>query len=111
MSKKDLHNFTPTEKQLIISLINDYRLFNGTDQEIMDYIAIKLERRISRDTYYRLKKEADKKQMETGVWFNYFTRYPIVDHYMKRIEEVTYVQRGILEIFAELRLGSLKYDL
>ena len=58
--KKGNKDYSPREKQMIISLINDYSLFGATDEEMIDMLSIKLGKenneKISETLFYRLKK-------------------------------------------------------
>ena len=51
-------DYTKSEKQLLISLINDYSLFGATDSEIIQMLSTKISKKISETLFYRLKKEA-----------------------------------------------------
>jgi len=45
--KKGDKEYTKTEKQLLISLINDYSLFGATDSEIIQMLSEELGKKIS----------------------------------------------------------------
>jgi hypothetical protein len=45
--KKGDKDYTKSEKQLLISLINDYSLFGATDSEIIQMLSTKLGKKIS----------------------------------------------------------------
>lgn len=47
---KAASNYTETEKQLIIDTINEFALFNGTNQEIIQSLQHKLGRNIGETT-------------------------------------------------------------
>ena len=51
-------DYTKSEKQLLISLINDYSLFGATDNEIIQMLSTKIGKKISETLFYRLKKES-----------------------------------------------------
>jgi hypothetical protein len=55
-------DYTKLEKQLLISLINDYSLFGATDNEIIHMLSQRIDKKISETLFYRLKKEALKKR-------------------------------------------------
>ena len=55
-------DYSKSEKQLLISLINDYSLFGAHDQEIIQMLSQKIDKKISETLFYRLKKEAVKKE-------------------------------------------------
>ncbi|MGN6629071.1 MAG: hypothetical protein ACTHKJ_04245, partial [Candidatus Nitrosocosmicus sp.] len=58
-------DYSAREKQMMISLINDYSLFGATDNEMIDMLSIKLgkenDEKISEILFYFLKKEAKQK--------------------------------------------------
>ena len=86
-------DYSKSEKQLLVSLINDYSLFVATDHEVIRMLSKKIGKKISETLFYRLKKEAVKKRGESEQWLDYFARYQYVEYYRKRIEELEYVQR------------------
>ncbi len=53
-------DYSKSEKQLLISLINDYSLFRATASEVIQILSTKLGRKISETLFYRLKKESIK---------------------------------------------------
>ena len=59
-------DYTKSEKQLLISLINDYSLFGAHDNEIIQMLSKKIGKKISETLFYRLKKEAVKKRGESN---------------------------------------------
>ena len=89
-------DYTKSEKQLLISLINDYSLFEDTDNEIIQMLSKKLGKKISETLFYRLKKEAMKRRGDMGEWLDFYSRHHFVEHYRKRIEELEFVQKKIL---------------
>jgi hypothetical protein len=94
-------DYTKSEKQLLISLINDYSLFGATDSEIIQMLSTKIGKKISETLFYRLKKEAVKKRGESDQWLDSFVRYQYVEYHRKRMEEIEYVQRCLLKLLAE----------
>ena len=60
--KKGDKDHTKSEKQPLISLINDYSLFGAHDNEVIQMLSKKIGKKISETTYYRLKKESIKKE-------------------------------------------------
>ena len=60
--KKGDKDYTKSEKQLLISLINDYSLFGAHDHEIIQMLSKKIGKKISETLFYRLKKEAIKRE-------------------------------------------------
>ena len=55
-------DYTKSEKQLLVSLINDYSLFGATDSENIQMLSTKLGKKISETLFYRLKKEPVKQR-------------------------------------------------
>ncbi len=94
-------DYTKSEKQLLISLINDYSLFGATDSEIIRMLSTKIGKKISKLLFYRLEKEAVKKRGESEEWLDYYARFHFVEHYRKRIEEVELIQKNLLKVFAD----------
>jgi hypothetical protein len=62
---KGYKDYSKFEKQLLISLINDYSLFGATDSEIIKMLSTKMGKKISETLFYRLKKESVKKRGES----------------------------------------------
>jgi len=62
-------DYSQREKQMIISLINDYSLFGASDDEMIRMLSLKLGKdnseKISKTLFYHLKKEAVKKRGES----------------------------------------------
>ena len=103
--RKGDKDYSSREKQMMVSLINDYSLFGATDNEMIKMLSLKIGKenneKISETLFYRLKKEAVKKRGESEQWLDNFARYQFVDFYRKRIEELEYVQRGLLKVLVE----------
>jgi hypothetical protein len=59
--KKGDKDYSQREKQLLISLINDYSLFGAHDDEIIQMLSKKIGKKISETLFYRLKKEVKTK--------------------------------------------------
>jgi len=101
--KKGDKDYSSREKQMMVSLINDYSLFGSTDDEMIDMLSVKLGKlnneKISETLFYRLKKEAIKKRGESGEWLDYYSRFHFVEHYRRRIEELELVQKNLIKIF------------
>ena len=55
-------DYTKSEKQFLISLNNDYSLFGGHDEEIIQMLSQRIDRKISETLFYRLKKESVKQR-------------------------------------------------
>jgi hypothetical protein len=92
--KKGDKDYSKSEKQLLISLINDYSLFGAIDHEIIQMLSVKLGKKISEPLFYRLKKEAVKKRGESEQWLDYYAKYQFIEYYRKRMEELELVQKN-----------------
>jgi hypothetical protein len=99
--KKGDKDYTKSEKQLLISLINDDSLFGATDNEIIQMLSDKTGKKISETLFYRLKKEDVKKRGESEAWLDYYARYQFVEYYRKRMEELEFVQKKLLKTLIE----------
>jgi hypothetical protein len=101
--KKGDKDYSAREKQMMVSLINDYSTFGTTDEEMIKMLSIKLGKenneKISETLFYRLKKEAAKKRGESEQWLDHYSRLQFVDFYRKRMEELELVQKNLLKIF------------
>lgn len=94
-------DYSKSEKQLLISLINDYSLFGALDHEIIQMLSVKIGKKISETLFYRLKKEAKAKRIDSKVWLDIYAKYQFVEFYRQRIEELEYVQRNLIKILAQ----------
>ena len=92
-------DYTKSEKQLLISLINDYSLFGARDNEIIQMLSKKIGKKISETLFYRLKKE-EKQKRRFEEWLDNFAKYQFVEFYRQRMDELEYVQRNLLKILA-----------
>jgi hypothetical protein len=63
--KKGDKDYTKSEKQLLISLINDYSLFGATDSKIIEMLSEKICKETSETLFCRLKKEAKARRGES----------------------------------------------
>src|SRR3954470_15645716 len=104
--KKGDKDYSKSEKQLLISLIIDYSLFGATDNEIIQMLSDKIGKKISETLFYRLKKVAVKKRVESEQWLDYYAKYQFIEYHRKRIEELEFVQRKLLKVFIEEREKS-----
>src|SRR5690348_326119 len=102
-TKKGDKDYTKPEKQLLISLINDYSLFGATDSEIIHMLSTKIGKKISETLFYRLKKEAVKRRGDSDVWIDTYSKYQYVEFFRKRIEELEFVQKTLLQALVEER--------
>ena len=93
--------YSKSEKQLLISLINDYSLFGATDNEIIQMLSEKIGKKISETLFYQLKKEAIKKRGESEAWLDYYARYQFIEYYRNRMEELEFVQKKLLKALIE----------
>jgi hypothetical protein len=64
-------DYSQREKQMMISLINDYSLFGARDHEVIHMLSKKIGKDVSETLFYRLKKEAVAKRRETEQWLDY----------------------------------------
>ena len=98
-------DYSQREKQMMISLINDYSLFGATDDEMIKMLSKKIGKenneKISETLFYRLKKEAKKKRGDSEQWLDYYAKYQFIEFYRKRIEELDLVQRILLKALIE----------
>ena len=94
-------DYSKSEKQLLISLINDYSLFGARDHEIIQMLSVKIGKKISETIFYRLKKEDKAKRIDSKVWLDIYAKYQFVEFYRQRIEELEYVQRNLIKILAQ----------
>jgi hypothetical protein len=81
-NKRD-KDYTKSEKQLFVSLINDYSLFRAIDSEIIQMLSEKTGKKISETLFYRLKKEDLKKMGEFESWLDYYARYQYIEYIEK----------------------------
>ena len=79
--KKGDKDYTKSEKQLLVSLINDYSLFGARDHEIIEMLSTKKGKKISETLFYRLKKEAKAKRIDSEQWLDSFAKLIIVKYY------------------------------
>jgi hypothetical protein len=108
--KKGDKDYSQREKQMMISLINDYSLFGATDSEIIQMLSIKIGKKISETLFYRLKKEAVKLRGESEQWLHSFAKYQFIEFYRKRMEELELVQRTLLKVLIEETEKNEKLD-
>jgi hypothetical protein len=94
-------DYTKSEKQLLISLINDYSLFGARDHEIIQMLSKKIGKNVSETLFYRLKKEAINQRGDSDQWLDSFARYQYIEYYRKIMEDLEYVQRTLLKALLE----------
>ncbi|VFJ14515.1 hypothetical protein [Candidatus Nitrosocosmicus franklandus] len=90
-------DYTKTEKEILISMINDYQMFRFTDVEIMDLLSQKLGKKIGNTTFYRLKKVANKRKISSVQWLDNFVKFGLLDFYKERLEEMILVQNLLIK--------------
>jgi hypothetical protein len=90
-------DYTKNEKEMLISMINDYQMFRFTDLEMMDLLSKKLGKNVGNTTFYRLKKEANKRKINIGQWLDNFVRFGLLDFFKERLEEMTMVQNTLVK--------------
>lgn len=101
-------DYTKTEKELLISMINEYQMFRFTDVELMELLSRKLGKNVGNTTFYRLKKEANKRKISSEQWLDNFVRFGLLDFYKDRLEEMTLVQNILVKQY--LKEGHKKED-
>jgi len=77
----------------LISLINDYSLFGAHDDEIIQMLSIKIDKKISETLFYGLKKEDIAKRGESEQWLDYYAKYQFIEYYRKRMEKLEFVKK------------------
>lgn len=90
-------DYTKTEKEILISMINDYQMFRFTDVEMMDLLSQKLGKNVGNTTFYRLKKEANKRKISSEQWLDNFVRFGLLNFYKERLEEMALVQNILIK--------------
>jgi hypothetical protein len=90
-------DYTKTEKEILISMINDYQMFRFTDVEMIDLLSKKLGKKIGNSTFYRLKKEANKRKLNSEQWLDSFVKFGLLDFYKERLEEMMLVQNILMK--------------
>ena len=85
----------------MISLINDYSLFGVHDDEIIQMLSIKIDKKISETLFYGLKKEDIARRGESEQWLDYYAKYQFIEYYRKRMEELEFVQKKLLKALIE----------
>jgi hypothetical protein len=102
MSRKGSKNLTESERNLLISVINDYEICQLSDQRMIEILSQKLGRSIKETSYYSLKNEAKKNRLTSAQWLDNFCRSEgIVDFYKKRLDELLFIQRTLLKLYAD----------
>ena len=99
--KKGDKDYSKSEKQLLISLINDYSLFEATDSEVIQMLSHKIGKKISETLFYRLKKKSMKKRGESEQWLDYYAKYQYIEFFRKRLDDLEFVQKTLLQALVE----------
>ena len=94
-------DYSKSEKQLLISLINDYSLFGTRDHEVIQMLSKKIGKKISETLFYRLKKEAKAKRGDSEHWLDTYVKYQYIEFFRKRIEELEFVQKTLLQALVD----------
>ena len=94
-------DYTKSEKQLLVSLINDYSLFGATDSENIQMLSQKIGRKISETLFYLLKKEDMKKRGDADQWLDTYAKYQYIEFFRKRIEDLEFVQKTLMQALVE----------
>ena len=69
--KKGDKDYSKSEKQLLISLINDYSLFGATDNEIIQMLSDKDRQENIRNSFLSLKERSKERGWESEQWLDY----------------------------------------
>jgi hypothetical protein len=77
-NKRD-KDYSISEKQLLVSLINDYSLFGVHDDEIIQMLSTKIDKKISETLFYWLKKEDIVRRGESEQWLDYYAKYQFIN--------------------------------
>ena len=94
-------DYSKSEKHLLVSPINDYSLFGVHDDEIIQMLSIKIDKKISETLFYGLKKEDIVRSGESEQWLYYYAKYQFIEYYRKRMEELEFVQKKLLKALIE----------
>ncbi|HEX5519442.1 MAG TPA: hypothetical protein VFX18_03295 [Candidatus Nitrosocosmicus sp.] len=102
MAKKlgDRH-LSESEKEMIISLIADYEIFQVPQLQMIRLIEERIKRTIGRSTLNELLKIVRARRGESFQWIDEFARSKMADFYRRRMEEMEYIQKELLLIFHE----------
>ena len=102
-------DYSKSEKQLLISLINDYSLFGAHDQEIIQMLSDKIDKKISETLFYRLKKEAVKKRGESEQWLKSFVR--TMGDFIPLLSMPSDIKIGLVDYVIKIVGGAVTFGL
>jgi len=103
-----LGNFKANENEIINSLVADCVNYGFTEKEALIYIKSRLNREISKETYYRRKKSINSGQY-ANEWINQFSRIGFVVKHKSIIEVIETMQQDTLKDY--LIENSKSYEL
>lgn len=90
-------DYTKTEKEVLINMINEYQMFRFTDVEMMELLSKKLGKNVGNTTFYRLKKEANKRKINAEQWLDNFVRFGLLDFYKEQFQMMESVQNILIK--------------
>lgn len=90
-------DYTKTEKEILINMINEYQMFRFTDVEMMDLLSKKLGKNVGNTTFYRLKKEANKRKINSEQWLDNFVRFGLLDFYKEQFQMMETIQNILIK--------------
>jgi len=76
-------------------------MFGAHDNEVIQMLSKKKGKKISETLFYRLKKEAVKKRGESEEWLDSYAKYQYIEYYRKRVEDLEFVHRTLLQVLVE----------
>ncbi|MGD9673851.1 MAG: hypothetical protein AB7U98_10290 [Candidatus Nitrosocosmicus sp.] len=100
--------FTVLEKQLLLSMINEYSIFGASDSEIRNIIQRRTGRNISQKTLRSLRIQALKENDVKVDWLNRFCKGGIIEYYINRTKELELVQHHLMENFVDEAMKPLR---
>ena len=69
-----------------------------SEKEALEYIEVKLDKSISSQSYYRLKKQV-RSDPARQAWLSFYAKAGIVDHYRDRLYEMQMIQKDMLKMW------------
>lgn len=90
-------DYTKTEKEILINMINEYQMFRFNDFEMKDLLSKKLGKNVGNTTFYRLKKEANKRKISSEQWLDNFVRFGLLDFYKEQFQMMESVQNILIK--------------
>lgn len=102
MSRKGSKNLTESERNLLISVIDDYKVCDLPDQKMIEILSQRLGRSIKKSLYYSLKSAAKKNRQSSEEWLDNFCKYGgLVEFHKQRLDESLFVQKELLKLYAD----------